>query len=188
MSSFPVSILTFAMFAYSLAITAQGSTFSTSIFQMVCNDTNAPPFDARCNQTSPLCTSTSLPLHVCLNSTEFNVSVKILDCYSIPAHHLPPNIVVAVYEGTRTCEGVDPVIQHQPIGKCMPVEGNVFVQNMCGNPEPAPSPNSSASSSSSSFDAHHAHDHDDKPAPEFELMRKYFFVDGRRYSEAISKN
>jgi hypothetical protein len=160
-----------------LGVAAQGSAFTTAIFQVVCNDTNAPPFDARCNQSSSSCTTTSLPMHVCLNSTEYNVSVKILDCYSFPSHHYPPNIVVAVYEGTRTCERVEPVIQHQPIGKCIPVENNVFVQNMCSNPGPSPSSDSSASSSSSS-------EHSDAPTPVLDITKPYLFVDGRRYALA----
>jgi hypothetical protein len=123
-------------------------TFSTAVYQVVCNDTFAPPSDARCNQSSSACTVNSLPLHMCLNSTSYNVSVKIIDCFPFPTHHYPPSIVVAVFEGTQLCEGVIPDMQHQPVGFCTPAGDNEFVENLCELPPP-PQPFPSGSSLSS---------------------------------------
>lgn len=143
-----------------LMSTPLASSFSTSVAQVVCNDTFAPISDDRCNQSSSFCATTSLPLHVCLNSTVFNVSVKVLDCYTHNAHHYPPSIVVAVYEGTELCEGVPPKMQYQPTGVCIPVGDNEFVENTCTT-SPSSTPTTVAPSTESG---------------------KYFFLGGRAFS------
>lgn len=119
--------------ATAAAMHQPGEGLTTSAFQVVCNDTNVSSFDARCNQSSSACTTTSLPFHICLNSTVHNVSVKVLDCFPYPMDRYPPSIVVAVFDGTELCEGVAPVIQHQPAGPCILVGENEYVQNICSD-------------------------------------------------------
>ena len=98
--------------------------------QVVCNDTLVPVNASKCNRSdTEACTVSTMAFNVCFNSTALDEWVMVVACVGVPSRHFPPYIEVAVFNESD-CTGM-PRFERQPVGKCLQVDDNEYVENLC---------------------------------------------------------